>query len=111
MQLLSAFVAILAAGVSIAASVDVEARAIETQLESRGPSSGLPGGWKVVSACAADSGKQRVFIPGKANLSVQRNVLGNNTPATCASLCQKNGFGYAAVRMGVEVGTLIVPFD
>ncbi|KAH7098709.1 hypothetical protein BKA62DRAFT_810187, partial [Auriculariales sp. MPI-PUGE-AT-0066] len=60
-------------------------------------------GWSTVSECTADGGNQRVF-PAKQgkDLSTQRHVILDNTPEKCAARCAQDGYGYAAVRMGVE---------
>lgn len=83
---------------------DVVARAAEVvELEARG--TGLPGGWAVYSECTEDSGNNRVFFKKNKvlpKLTVQRNVLKNNTPSNCAYRCAETGFPYAAVRMGIE---------
>ncbi|KZW02656.1 hypothetical protein EXIGLDRAFT_829178 [Exidia glandulosa HHB12029] len=62
----------------------------------------LPSGWKLSSSCAVDDGTQRVFSMS-STLAGQRHVfLNTNTPKKCLSLCAKNGYGYAALRLGTE---------
>ncbi|EJD48016.1 hypothetical protein AURDEDRAFT_183752 [Auricularia subglabra TFB-10046 SS5] len=70
-------------------------------IESRAPAA-LPYGWQVASACALDDGDNRVFGKSSTSLSLQRNVLHLNTPTICVALCAKNGYGYAALRLGTE---------
>lgn len=77
-------------------------RAAATDLEARGGAPALPSGWKVASACVTDDGKTRVFNSTVGALALQRNVLLNLTPARCLSLCAKNGYGHAALRLGTE---------
>jgi hypothetical protein len=88
-----------------AASLEVREADADVSLEARGGGNGLPSGWKVVNQCVEDQGNNRVFFKkGKVlpKLTVQRNVLGNNSPSACANRCAQTNFPYAAVRMGVE---------
>lgn len=73
-------------------------------IQPRGPR-GNGGSWSEVGSCIADGGRDRVF-KSMTNLGLQRHVLENNTPEVCQSTCFDQGYGYAAVRMGVEVRAL-----
>ncbi|EJD54503.1 hypothetical protein AURDEDRAFT_179648, partial [Auricularia subglabra TFB-10046 SS5] len=88
-----------------ASALTIEARnstieARNSTVEARAPS--LPSGWSIKSSCTTDHAKERVFS-SSGKLSLQRNVLlGKNTPKACLTLCAKNGYGYAALRLGTE---------
>ena len=92
---------------SLALAVSASALSIEThQLEARAPA--LPSGWKLTSSCAADVTGARVFAFNSI-LATQRHVFTKDlTPNKCLSTCSRNGYGYAALRMGTEVRSAVI---
>ncbi|GJE88432.1 WSC-domain-containing protein [Phanerochaete sordida] len=59
------------------------------------PTETFPPGWALVRFCAVDEAN-RVIV------NDHLTVLSNNTPATCAYLCNNAGFTYAGVEYGDE---------
>ncbi|EJD49710.1 hypothetical protein AURDEDRAFT_161267 [Auricularia subglabra TFB-10046 SS5] len=87
--------------IALASAVAASAAAVDTTNSTAAAAISLPSGWKLTAACVTDEGDQRVFTH-TSKLALQRNVLLDMTHAKCLNLCSKNGYGYAAIRLGTE---------